>query len=124
MGKPKVLIVEDSPEYQEIFAFSLHQQTELLQAFSIHEAEKLFASHQNIAIIAVDACVPGSKPNTQNLVRYFRKSFVGPIIAISNLTRYNEELQQAGCSHAAQKHLLPQLILSLLAEYASGGQDG
>ena len=114
MAKPKVLIVEDSQDIQEMFRDALAQRMEVLSAFSIEEAKELFLKKQDLSAVAMDACVPGNKPNTMDLVRMFRQTFVGPMIAISSDDSYSRQLVLNGCSHRCEKYDLPEMLLRLL----------
>lgn len=116
----KVLLVEDEKDMQRLWEIFLkryytgEEKLALLHAFSLDEAEKLFGNHPDITIIVMDACVPGRSPNTHALVKSFRRYFQGPMIAVSGVPRYQEELMDAGCSHMASKSELPAKVLEIL----------
>ena len=108
----KILIIEDDVDWQEIFRGGLNfVSVKIIQAFSIEDAKKAFDdNNSDLAIIAVDACVPGKNPNTMNIVKSFRSSFKGPMIAISSRDDFNNMLMSAGCDHKADKHKLVEKI--------------
>ena len=96
----KVLLIEDNEQLQNLFAsMSKKLGVDLLQARTIREADLLFLEHKDtIDIIYIDGCVPGDKFNTKKLAEHIRKSFCGPMIAISAVENYNIELLRAGCN--------------------------
>ena len=61
-----------------------------------------------------DACVPGGEPNTPPLVQEFRRTFAGPMIAISSFSFYRRELIRAGCDHECEKDSLPKKLVEVL----------
>lgn len=115
MDEKKVLIVEDSKIYQEEWKKRLSGKVEILSAFTIEEAEKAFTENHNFSLIVVDACVPGMKINTQPLVRKFRESFKGPMIAASSSFHNKEKLTNAGCNHRSDKDGVPGKIREVLS---------
>ena len=110
----KVPVVEDV----ECLAFIIKQGLEgrvlVIQAFTIKEAEAAFKEHPDLAAILMDACVPGDKPNTMRLVEEMRKTFTGPIIAISSVADYRKELMEVGCDYEAEKTEAAQKVLGLV----------
>lgn len=114
MAKPKVLVVEDDEVWQEIFTEKLEDEVTFLKAFTVKEAEELFAANPNIDVAVIDACVPGDRPTTPPLVRKIRETFTGPMIAVSSMDTYRDKLVEAGCSHQCSKEKLPELLPALL----------
>ena len=112
----KVLIVEDLEKYQSKFAAELAGKVSVLQAFTLYHGLALFEEHKDeLAAIAMDACVPGDRPNSFGLVCKMRLAgFSGPMIAISSLYEYRQELMRAGCDHQCPKDDLPKVLLSIL----------
>ena len=111
--KLKILIIEDSETLQDGWKESLLRVTpliEVIQAFSIKEAEKAFSDNSDLSAIAVDACVPGAYPNTMELVKKIRKSFLGHMIALSSSDIFNEMILEAGCNHKTTKQKLVNKI--------------
>ena len=104
----KVLIVEDHAPLQEVWKLALRGKVEIISAFSIEEAKEKFAANPDIVAIIVDACVPGSEPNTMSLLREFRATFNGLIIATSNVPEYRQDLVLAGCDIECEKHSVPK----------------
>jgi len=109
-----VLIVEDGVPWQTRWARLLADKVILLQAYRIRDARDLFADNPYIDLIALDACVPGAKPNTLELAAHFRQSFTGPMIAISSEPDYRKQLLDAGCNHDCPKDGLMSKIDLLL----------
>jgi len=111
----KVLIVEDEEYLHRKWRRELDNKVILISAHSIKEAEEQFASNPDITAIFMDACVPGDEPTTPPLVRKFRETFTGPIIAISSSPEYRAELISAGCDcEWGDKNTLPKKILEVL----------
>lgn len=126
----KILIVEDSVDCQEMYMKEVGLPAEIkalyealyggvsfLQAFDKGQALRLFVEHQaDIAIVVMDACVPGNSPNTLDLVKRLRweEKFRGPIVAASSSSHYREELVVAGCDYSVPKVLVPMVVLGIL----------
>ena len=112
----KILLVEDDQLLQLSWSDALRGRARIISALSIPEAEQRFLEHPDIAVIVMDACVPGSIINTPPLVARLRANFFGPMIANSSHAPYCRELIQAGCDHECPKHLviekLHEVILS------------
>lgn len=88
---------------------------EVISAKSIPEAKSLFQKNPDIDVIVIDACVPGEKINTLSLVRSFRKTYSGLMIAISTDGDYQKQLVEAGCNDRCKnKRLLVEYITDLL----------
>ena len=110
----KVLIVEDEEYKYDEWRRVLDDKVVLLFAPSIEEAEEQFTANPDLAAIVMDACVPGDSPTTPPLVRKFRESFTGPMIAISSLGSYRRQLVHAGCDHESTKDAMPAKVLEVL----------
>ena len=110
----KVLLVEDDRFMHEWLSDKLNGKVELISAFSIEEAEQQFAANPDIAAIVMDACVPGNRPTTPPLVRKFRETFTGPMIAASTISAYKQMLIGAGCDHECEKENVPAKVLQVL----------
>jgi len=110
--RKKILIVEDDELLQLAWKRLILATTpmEVIQAFSIKEAEIVFNENRDLSVIAVDACVPGDEPNTIDMIRQFRKTFTGPMIAISSRDDFNQILMLAGCDHEIGKGKLVKKI--------------
>lgn len=114
MDNRKVLVVDNMDWVHRKFARELGEKVALLKALTLEEGEKLFGANPDICAIVMDACVPGDEPNSQWLVREIRKTFKGPIIAISSMASYREELLRAGCDHESEKDGLSKKLLEVL----------
>ncbi len=115
--KPKVLIVEDDPVYQDMYARRLQGKVEILRAMTLEDGELLFAENPDVALVVMDACVPGQKLNSIPLVRKIRKTFKGPILAASSDPYCCLDLTNAGCSHQVEegnKYSVPYIALGIL----------
>ncbi len=110
----KVLIVEDLHFLQAEWTTILKDKVSIISAFTVKEAEEKFSNNPDIDLISMDGCVPGEEINTQPLVRKFRKTFKGPIIAASRSSVFREFLKEAGCDYECTKNELPKKILEIL----------
>ena len=110
----KVLVVEDEEYKYDRWRREFDNKVVLIFAPSIEEAEEQFTANPDIDAIVMDACVPGDSPTTPPLVRKFRQTFMGPMIAISSLGSYRRELIQAGCDHESTKDAMPTKVLEVL----------
>ena len=113
----KVLVVDDAEEFQEALGREkgLKDKVLLISAFSIKEAVEKFTANPDIDIIFMDACVDEvSKIDTEPLVHEFRKTFHGPMIAISSLVAYRNMLIEAGCNDECSKDELLEKLFSML----------
>lgn len=114
-GIIKVLIIEDDEDCQENYNYWFTKNGVLpISAFSISEAKEQFAAHSDIAAIVVDACVPGNEPNTAPLVRKFRETFSGPMIAVSSKGEFRRQLMEAGCNYESLKEDLHNKLFEVL----------
>jgi hypothetical protein len=114
-GLPKVLLVDDEEDFHELFGATMEGEVEFIDAYSIGEAEILFEQSAGIAAIVVDACVPGSFPTTEPLIRKIKAKFSGPIIGISSEATYRERLLAAGCEYQCAKTSLEEVLRTVLA---------
>ncbi len=110
----KILIVDDDLNWQKVWNMRLGKKVILFSAFSVDEAEKIFAEHNDIDLIAMDACVPGDEINTKPLIKKFRETFNGPMIAISKSSLNRECLVKAGCNYESEKEWLHGNVLRIL----------
>ncbi len=111
----KVLVVEDEEWRHRNWRREFDgKDVVLLSALSIEQAEEKFAANPDIVAIVMDACVPGDRPTTPSLVRKFRSTFAGPMIAISSFGAYRQELIGAGCDYESPKDSLPQKLIEVL----------
>ena len=116
MKENKMLLIEDNIDKQKMFIDALQDKAIIACATTEEQAREIFDQTQNIALIAVDACLVRDEPDTLGLVAYLRSKYTGPIIAISSNTDYNQKLMEAGCSHQEKKDNAPSLIATLLEE--------
>jgi len=131
----KVLIVEDEKSVQHRWRTALEKEgVTVVSAFHFKEAEHAFLAHLDLDAIILDGRIPPTKRAlerdddsafTSSLVREWRKTFNGPILAASSSDHINESLIKAGCSHSCKKSawgdgqvsgMVPRIILDLLAK--------
>lgn len=110
----KILIVEDLRHLHEMWIIMLKEKVQIISAFTIEEAREKFKDNPDITLITIDGCVPGESFNTEPLVREFRKTFKGPIIAASRSLFFRTLLKEAGCDYECSKNELPKKILEIL----------
>lgn len=117
----KILLIEDGEKilncWKRWFEVLLKKDKLLLIfATSISEAREKFKLNPDVVLIVVDGCIEGSdeRPNTQELVIEFRKTFTGPRVAQSGDEEYMEILQKAGCDYQCRKEDVPQMVVDIL----------
>lgn len=105
----KILVIEDNATTLKVMkdlVFERDPRFTPVFVSSIEEAEKAFSAHVDIAGISVDGCVESEKPpvfgepNTLDLVKKFKETFKGPIVAASS--GFNSDLLAAGCTHQVE----------------------
>ncbi len=120
-----VLVVEDGDYWWSLYRDELEGKVRLLRATSVEEAERLFdAYYLDVACIIMDGCVAkdgcmprvGAPPNTMELVRRIRLTYVGPMIAASVDPGNWWVLVDAGCNqdYHVEKYRVPQKVLEIL----------
>ncbi len=115
--KPKILIVEDDSEYHDMYARHLGEKIKIIPATTLEEGERLFFENPDIALVVMDACVPGIKLNSSPLVQKIRATFQGPIIAASRDPYFCLKLMDTGCTHSVGeggKYAVPDLVCKIL----------
>ena len=116
----KILLVDDSRMVQMIlpalWASRWGDRVQVIGALTIEEARTQFASNSDLALIVMDARMEkGSKgPDTLDLVREFRKTFEGLIVAHSMDDKYNQPLVEAGCNRVAEEKFKLDSVLAEL----------
>lgn len=114
-NQPKVLIVEDDEQWRGIWTRHLNREgARVLAAASLEEGERLFNANPDVALVIMDGCVPGERPNSMPLVQKMRETFQGPIVAGSGNPNFIKTLIEAGCSHGAVKHEVSGLVSKIL----------
>lgn len=100
----KILIIEDDVLLQRAWKACFESMVDekgepifVLSAVTISEGVRLFRENkETIDLIGMDACVPGSIPNTLDITcdirRSIRHRFEGPIVAISGDPNYRKKV--------------------------------
>jgi CheY-like chemotaxis protein len=106
--KPKILIVEDEYACRDLCHKGLKEALGEdgyigLEATTHGQAEEIFTQNPDISVIIMDACLDGDAQDTLGLVKKFRETFKGPMIAASRLADYNTLLCNAGCDFRVKK---------------------
>jgi len=99
----KVLLVEDYENWIRLIKTQLSEKVEVITAETIQKAYKLFKANPDIKLVIMDACVPGSTPNTMNLIEdIIKDGFTNPIIAMSCTPRHIATLILSGATHSVE----------------------
>ena len=114
VSRKKVLVVEDSADWHKIWRDQLDGQVLIISALTVQEGERMFMEHPDFCAIVMDACVPGHTPTTLFLTSEIRETFQGPMIAVSSISEYREELVEAGCNHSCPKEDLSRRLMEIL----------
>ncbi len=114
-AKPTILVVEDFQLIHTNVRDRFEGRANILSAYTVSEAEMLFSEYgSSIDAIVMDACVPGDEPNTIELVREMRRTFTGPMIAISGMQEYLDDLVKAGCNKVSSKSEVGKVLENVL----------
>jgi len=87
---------------------------QVLSALTIEDGETLFEQNKDVALIIMDACVPGNIPNTMALTQQIKQGFNGPMLATSSEAPFRKLLIKAGCTHECEKHKIIDSVLEIL----------
>lgn len=102
----KILIVEDQNILQVTTREILEPLgMEVFSALTQEQARAMFPLRQ-WDLIFMDACVPGGRINTVDLVKEFRQTYSGPMVASSGDPSFNERLREAGCDYECAKSMV------------------
>ncbi len=123
MEKPKIkiLYVEDRENFITLLAMLLDEEVEVLGAQTLEEGKRIFEENsKDLALVVIDACVPGKKPNSMGLIEEIRKNgFKKPIVAKSSKRENLKALVDAGASHKVSvppMQNVSELVMRLLKE--------
>jgi len=120
--RPLVLLVEREPAWCHLLSLRMKNKVRIVGASSVQDARRLFAEHiRELSAILVSVRMPeekGEEPtdlSTEDLVRYMRQGFRGPIVAVSDVRpELRLALLDAGCNFASTKsrmhHALAQSL--------------
>jgi len=97
------MIVEDSKAWSDIIKRGLGDKVSVFCAYNLIEGARIFEENPDMAVVIMDACVPGDEPNAQILVREIRKTFKGPMIAMSSMEKFRKVLLAAGCDYEVEE---------------------
>ena len=113
----KILIVEDSMLYINIYTEALAGKAELLIAETVEEAIRLFNENTDVAVVVMDGCLNrNSVFDTHKVIKHIRAcGYTGHIIA--NSSGNNRPLVNSGCNKVCtygDKNLIPTQLTVLL----------
>jgi len=111
---PKVLVLEDALDTCGLLKLQLEGEAELVFANSIEEARKNFTENPEIAAIVVDGCLSSDTLDTEPLVREFRATFHGPMIASSGDPYHRQQLINVGCNYECAKECIAIKLREIL----------
>jgi len=112
----KVLIIDDLPMIHGMISYELAWKNVIcISASTKVQAQELFALHEDIDLIVIDACLEGEQPDSMDLVVMLRELYKGPMLAISQIADYNNILMHYGCNHQAKKADVSKAIINILA---------
>lgn len=117
-AKPVVLIFEDHPTWQQVFASAVDADSyDVVTADSPAAGRQKFDEvRDRVALVVMDGALGGDDLNSLPLIRYIREAgYTGPMIAASGLSDYRVDMVRAGCDHSEGKDQVPGLVESLLA---------
>lgn len=93
----KILVVEDSENWQDEYADSLDGRVTIIPALTIVDIERLFLANPDIDLIVTktfvgDYCM-------RSFIERARKTFKGPMIAVASCSVHRRAMIKAGCNH-------------------------
>lgn len=109
----KVLLVDDELFVHELITDTLRGKAEVIIAVNAVEARQQFARHSDLSMIIMDGDLSNNS-STPDLVREFRQTFRGPMLAASGNFQRQRELLEAGCSHDARKPKTYRVVVDVL----------
>ena len=113
MAKKKVLIIEDGKPLQKLYLDLLKDtDVEVVQAFTLEEATRLFEEHKDsLDLISFDFNL--GRYTTIDLIKKIKPQFAGVMVAAS-FEEHNRRLQmEAGCTRDEPEKDIPRLIKNL-----------
>ena len=116
----KILIVEDTQLWVDFYQQGLEgKDVTIISALTVEEAETAFFANSNIDLIVMDFSVPRTRTSkltvdTLPLVRKFRETFPGPMIAASLSLFSSKILINMGCNSMSSKEDVPGNVISIL----------
>ena len=92
----------------------LKGRAEVYGAGTLNDARVLVQEHPNADAIALGGSLGGNELDTLPFIREVRATgFRGPIITVSGVSFYQNEMVHVGCSHRSEKHRLAWLLIRL-----------
>ena len=112
----KILIVDDSKEYQQVWKMILSPQFEIIQAMNISDGRRKFFENNgnDLALVVMDACIESKSMDSAPLLAEIKGAFLGPIIACSSDEKYQRELVALGCTHQSDKKNVADMISQIM----------
>lgn len=111
---PMVLIIEDESDWQRIYQDRLDRDIRIIKAYSIAAARQKMLDHAPVDLMVVDGYLgpQSSLDATIQMVKDFRQTFKGPMVAASANVKTNALLMSAGCDSCviSGKHEVPSLV--------------
>jgi len=119
MKVKKVLVVDDNIDIQETFFQVLEyfiKGVEILRAYTVREAKEFFMENSDINLIVMDAQLSTEGiAETVEIIKKFRKTFKGPMIAASTSLELNKRLVKAGCDYQTPKDDIIDTLKKILS---------
>jgi DNA-binding NtrC family response regulator len=117
----RVLIIEDDIPLSEAFRKRLtHNGFEVVLARTKSEAYKAFDANPDFFVMLVDGWMDGAT-DTCDLIREFRKTYKGHMIAMSGKDDTREHQVEAGCNHESFNKPRAVNVAILLAQESTQG---
>jgi len=111
---PKVLIVEDNLEMQDVINICLRKIAQVLIVETPEDAMNLIMSDPDLKLIAVDGSLIAEGDGVHVVKFAKEKGFSGPIVAMSG--DLNDELMKAGATHKVNKSNAVDLLKKLISK--------
>ncbi|MDD4290580.1 MAG: response regulator [Patescibacteria group bacterium] len=111
-----IFLIDDNKNLHNILDFSFQKNTNLLHAYTLEEAQKIFCENLDIDLILIDGCLnENGVLDTVPFVKMARQNgFQGIIIAMSSDNEFNTKLVEAGCDKQCDKLNLFDTVLGFV----------
>ena len=116
----KILFVEDNKMMTDLYKDLLGDKFALVIAISIVEAEHAFKKHPDISVIVLDGFVFDNRDSktpdtsTHELLKKFKETFKGVIIASSSDPVARKKMILLGCDHECEKWDVPKKVFEII----------
>jgi len=107
----KVLFVDNEKFWHEQVDKICCKDVQVLHAYDLATARRLFLEHHDIDVVVVDDCLTGSEVDTLEFVQEIKRGFAGRVVAACSNCNNGELLVGAGCEKQIYKSAISEFLL-------------